>query len=143
MKKPSNKKVEDVHMVEYATLQNLDSKPHTECSPEPPPIPAYAEDLLSEPGQSKMNLYSPILICPYTYSYLATTQQPTHQTYQQAVDPLIQKSCICFAHIVGNILHTICTYAKYKKPYKELGIMRRICAEPNIYYLRISKEHSR
>ena len=77
LKKPY-KKVEDVHMVEYATLQNLDSKRHTESSPEPPPIPAYAEDLLSEPGQSKMNLYSPILICPYTYSYLATTHPPNN-----------------------------------------------------------------
>ena len=27
--------------------------------------------------------------------------------------PPLQKCCICFAHIVGNILHTICTYVTY------------------------------
>ena len=52
-----------------------------------------------------------------------------------------------FVHIVGNILHTICTYATYYlkaicicakyKIFTKNWAFRRICATPNIYYLHI------
>ena len=49
-------------MVEYATLQDITSDPPNESIEEPPPVPACADNSISETGQSK------ILFCPYTYN---------------------------------------------------------------------------